>query len=93
MLENLKKLIKSKKNKKENYHDEEDDSCNDDVFMISKLIFDLILLIAAIIFLVQNFKFLPDWAKAFSLIALLNPCLGGPISAIIIVFFTRKIET
>ena len=96
MLENLKKLIKSK-NKKENYNrnydSKEDVQCNDDIFIIIIIIFYIIILITAIVFLVRNFNFLPDVAKALSLISLFSPCMGGPIGTIIIVFYTRKFTT
>jgi hypothetical protein len=74
-----------KKYQTENYHEEEDDTCIGGLAVF--IIFFIILI--AVSSLMIYWKTLPDWAKAFGLLSLLNDNIGGPIGTLIIVYIAK----
>ena len=75
-----------------------DDTGTDDTYIYNnKLSFDsgifiliLIMYLWAIIYLFRKWKELPDWARIFAVLALINQNIGGPIATLIIIYIVTS---
>ena len=60
-------------------------SCNTKILILFLIIY-VILFWWAIILLITKWKYLPDWAKIFSIFTLINQNIGGPAATLIIIY-------
>jgi hypothetical protein len=82
--------------KKENFVLDNEDRSYYDSFKINKTTLMTLITISLIFWgitifvLISNWTVLPDWAKVFAVLSLINPNLGGPITTLIIIFISRS---